>query len=141
MENLIKRNPMTHQYRPPHQLYLRAVCSSKAKPPEKEKKTQAVSFALISWVFHFFRTVRFSTVIFWGGCCSRFSGQREMGNGESQEAFWVVIATQLTRHFTCRIRVLAAIFALIALYFASLFAKRYGTLPCTYTLTCICIDI
>lgn len=30
----------------------------------------------------------------------------------------VVMATQLTRHFTCRIRVLAAIFALIALYFA-----------------------
>lgn len=28
------------------------------------------------------------------------------------------MATQLTRHFTCRIRVLAAIFALIALYFA-----------------------
>lgn len=40
MENLIKRNPMTHQYRPPHQLYLRAV-QFKAKPPlQKQKKNE-----------------------------------------------------------------------------------------------------
>jgi len=81
MENLIKRNPMTHQYRPPHQLYLRAVCSSKAKPPEKEKKTQAVSFALISWVFHFFRPSDFPPLFLGGWGIAGFpgSGKWEMG--------------------------------------------------------------
>jgi len=80
MENLIKRNPMTHQYRPPHQLYLRAVCSSKAKPPEKEKKTQAVSFALISWVFHFFSDRPIFHRYFLGGLLQQVF--RAAGNGK-----------------------------------------------------------
>lgn len=143
MENLINRNPMTHQYRPPHQLYLRAV-QFKGKPPlqkqkkKNEKKTLKkpchflCSYILGSaFLFYFFFRPIFQR--FYSSGWSRFSG-------ESQEAFWVVIATQLTRHFTCRIRVLAAIFALIALYFASLF--RNGNLPCIYTHTyvymCVC---
>lgn len=74
MENLIKRNPMTHQYRPPHQLYLRAV-QFKGKPPlqkQKKKKTKrkpwkshAIFFALISWDLLFcfiFFFARYSSV-------------------------------------------------------------------------------
>lgn len=73
MENLIKRNPMTHQYRPPHQLYLRAV-QFKGKPPlqkqkkkRKENPEKAMPFSLLlylgicfSVLFFFF--VRYSSV-------------------------------------------------------------------------------
>lgn len=56
MENLIKRNPMTHQYRPPHQLYLRAV-QFKGKPPlqkqkkkRKENPEKAMPFSLLLYL-------------------------------------------------------------------------------------------